>query len=253
VISLPHSARARLRSWRDTRALDRADAGFDTALAAVRDIEGFTSPVELSLLYHLAVAGGEGKIVEIGSYLGRSTIVMAHAAREAGSPPVVAVDPHTRALGYEGEEPFDTRAQFEANVARAGVADVVQLEHALSTEAAERWDGGPVRLLFVDGWHSHDAVMADVTSWAPYLLRHATVVFDDFLPSPGVRSAVHELVENGVLGGRRLIVGKMAAFGPPALLDRLPVPIGASALGRLPDRALDVAIRGIASESPPNP
>jgi predicted O-methyltransferase YrrM len=241
------SARTRLRSWRDRRVLDRADPGFGAALDAVRDIEGFTSAVELSLLYHLAAAGGPGKIVEIGSYLGRSTIVMAHAARAAGSPPVVAVDPHTRALGYEGEEPFDTRAQFEANVERAGVRDMVRLEHALSTEAAERWDGGGVRLLFVDGWHSHEAVLADVHAWAPYLLDGAAVVFDDFLPSPGVRSAVHELTGEGVLQGRRVIVGKMTAFAPPTVLDTVPTPLGAGALGKLPDRVLNAAVPTLAT------
>lgn len=245
--SIVSTSRERLRTWRDRRALDGAEPGFATALDAVRDIEGFTSPVELSLLYHLAAAGGEGRIVEIGSYLGRSTIVMAHAARSAGSPPVVAVDPHTRALGYDGEEPFDTRAQFEANVERAGVGDMVQLEHALSTEAAATWPGERVRLLFVDGWHSHDAVMADVTSWAPFLLRDAVVVFDDFLPSPGVRSAVNELTANGLLSGRRVVVGKMAAFVPPARLAQLPIPMGSGALGRMPDRVLDTAVKTLAT------
>ena len=245
---LPSSnARARIRTWRDRRVLDRADSGFSAAVAAVRDIEGFTSPVELSLLYHLAAAGGEGRIVEIGSYLGRSTIVLAHAARRAGSPPVVAVDPHTRALGYEGEEPFDTRAQFEANVERAGVADMVQLEHDFSTEAAARWSGEPVRMLFVDGWHSHDAVMADVHAWAPFLTTGATVVFDDFLPSPGVRSAVAALTAEGALRGQRVVVGKMAAFAPASVLADVPTPLGAKALGKLPDRALDAAVRVLAT------
>ena len=241
------TARTRLRTWRDRRVLDRVRPGFETALVAVEGVEGFTSPVELSLLYHLAAVRAEGEIVEIGSYLGRSTIVLAHAAVEAGSPPVVAVDPHTRALGYDGEEPFDTRAQFEANVARAGVQDMVRLEHALSTEAAERWSGGKVRLLFVDGWHSHEAVLADVHSWAPYLAAGASVVFDDFLPSSGVRSAVHELTAEGVLTGKRVIVGKMAAFATPAVLGAVPMPLGAGALGRMPDRVLDAAIRTLAT------
>jgi predicted O-methyltransferase YrrM len=247
AVASSQSARTRLRGWRDRRVLDRVEPGFQTALKAIEGIEGFTSEVELSLLYHLAAAGGEGRIVEIGSYLGRSTIIMAHAARAVGSPPIVAVDPHTRALGYEGEEPFDTRAAFEANVERAGVADMVQLEHAYSTEAAERWTGGKVRLLFVDGWHSHDAVLADVHSWERYLVPGATVVFDDFLPSPGVRSAVHQLVAEGSLKGRRVIVGKMAAFARDDVLAHAPMPLGAGTLGRMPDRVLDAAVRVLAT------
>ncbi len=134
-------------------------------MAAVDSIDGFTSPVELSLLYHLAAASGEGEIVEIGSTSAARRSSWPTRPRSVGAPPVVAVDPHTRALGYEGEEPFDTRAQFEANVVRAGVQEMVRLEHALSTEAASTWNGDPVRLLFVDGWHSHDAVLDDVHAW----------------------------------------------------------------------------------------
>lgn len=241
------AARQGLRGWRDRRSLLRAQPGFAAALAQVEGIEGFTSEVELSLLYHLARVPGPGHIVEIGSYLGRSTIVMAHAARDAGSPPVIAVDPHTRALGYEGEEPFDTREQFEANVKRAGVSSAVRLEHSTSVQGARRWGGEPVRLLFVDGWHSREAVLADVHAWQPHLLPNASVVFDDFLPSAGVRAAVRDLIGEGGLGGERAIVGKMAVFAPRRALSAAPTPIGARALARMPDRAMDFAIRALAT------
>lgn len=227
--------------------LERAQPGFAAALAHVEGVEGFTSRVELSVLYHLARVPGAGHIVEIGSYLGRSTIVMAFAGRDAGSPPVVAVDPHTRALGYEGEKPFDTRAQFEANVERAGLADAIRLEHTTSVEGAARWNGEPVRLLFVDGWHSREAVLEDVHAWQPYLLRDASVVFDDYLSSPGVRAAVRELLSEGVLQGERAIVGKMAVFASRRALSATPVPLGARALARMPDGALDLAIRALAT------
>jgi hypothetical protein len=90
-------------------------------------------------------------------------------------------------------------------------------------------------------------VLADVHSWAPYLAGGASVVFDDFLPSPGVRSAVHELTAEGVLTGKRVIVGKMAAFATPQVLASVPMPLGAGALGRMPDRVLDAAIRTLAT------
>ena len=247
AVPTPQAIRPQLRTWRDRRSLARATPAFGSALAKVEDIEGFTSPVELSLLFHLARVPGPGHIVEIGSYLGRSTIVMAHAARDAGSPPVVAVDPHTRALGYDGEEPFDTREHFEANLRRTGVAGAVRLEHTTSVHAAARWDDGPVRLLFVDGWHSHEAVLADVRAWQPHLRPDASVVFDDFLPSPGVRAAVRDLLREGVLHGDRAIVGKMAVFAPRSALKPAPTPVGARALAYVPDRALDLAIRALAT------
>jgi predicted O-methyltransferase YrrM len=220
-------------------------------LDAALGVEGFTAPVELSLLYHLSLAGGSGAVVEIGSYLGRSTIVLAGAAAEQGREGVVAVDPHTAALGIEGEVQQDTRGEFLANVERAGLGEHVRLFHMTSAEAASQWAGGPVRLLFVDGWHSREAVLEDVRGWAPFLTPTACIVFDDFLPFPGVRAAVRELRRDGVVKGSGLIVGKMAAFGPVELVRSVPAPRGARVMSRLGDRPLDLLIRLFATRPTP--
>jgi predicted O-methyltransferase YrrM len=230
--------------------LERSDPRFRRALEPALSIDGFTSAAELSLLYHLSLAGvGPGVVVEIGSYLGRSTVVLARAAVEQGREPVVAVDPHTAALGIEGEEPRDTRDEFLRNLDRAGVGSHVRLLHMTSREGAAEWPGDPVRLLFVDGWHSREAVLEDVSGWAPYLTSERCVVFDDFLPFPAVRAAVRELRRDGVVTGSGLIVGKMVAFGPAHVIRSVPAPPGARILSRLGDRALDVAIRLLATRA----
>jgi hypothetical protein len=234
-------------AYRESVVLAAADPRFDLALEAATPIEGFTSPAELSLLYHLAVhAPGPGRVVEIGSYLGRSTVVLARACADTGAAPVVAVDPHTAALGIEGRPPRDTKGDFLANVQRAGVAEHVQLEHATSVEAAGRWGGEPVKMQFVDGWHTREAVLEDVGSWAPFFTPEACVVFDDFMVCDGVREAVRELQAAGTLGRRGVIVGKMAAYGPPEVLARVPVPPGGRLLGRLDGERLERLV-GIAA------
>jgi predicted O-methyltransferase YrrM len=245
VASFRHAA----RRYREDYALKRSDPGFDRALQAALAIDGFTAPVELSLLYHLSLVPGPGVVVEIGSYLGRSTVVLARAAADQGREPVVAVDPHTAALGIEGEQPRDTREEFLANLERAGVASHARLLHMTSAEAAAGWEGGRVRLLFVDGWHSREAVLEDVLGWAPHMTPECCLVFDDFLPFPGVRAAVRELRADGVVKGTGLIVGKMAAFGPAHVIRSLPAPPGARLLSRLGDRTLDIAIRMLATRS----
>jgi MMP 1-O-methyltransferase len=248
VGTTPEAIRAALRSYRDGFTLRHADPRFAAAAAAAAPIPGFTSPTELSLLFHAALARpADGEIVEIGSYLGRSTIVLAAAARAAGAPPVVAVDPHTSALGIPGEEVVDTRQQFLDNVGAAGFADHVLLRHMTSAQAAAEWDRGRVRLLFVDGWHSREAVLEDVRAWAPHLGPEPTVIFDDFLSHAGVRRAVRELVADRTIGGERLVVGKMIAFGPKRVIAALPAPPGSRTLARAGDRVLDAAIRGLAT------
>ena len=47
-------------------------------------------------------------------------------------------------------------------------------------------------------------------------------VFDDYLTSAGVRQAVRELQAEGILRRDGVVVGKMAAFGPPELLAQRP-------------------------------
>ncbi|HEY0631318.1 MAG TPA: hypothetical protein VGC98_04635, partial [Thermoleophilaceae bacterium] len=66
---------------------------FETALAAVEGVEGWLSDGQARRLYERAAAvPPEGRIVEIGSYRGRSAIVMANALGGA-SVELVAIDP----------------------------------------------------------------------------------------------------------------------------------------------------------------
>jgi len=228
--------RAALDAYREQVVLGNAAPGFSAALQRAGNVEGYTTPGELSLLYHLAVAAdGPGRIVEIGSYLGRSTVVLATAVADTGREPVVAIDPHTAALMIEGLPPRDTRAEFLANLEQAGVREHVELVHDYSVKAAAGWDGAPIRLHFVDGWHSREAVLEDVGAWAQWFTPDAVAVFDDYLTSDGVRQAVRELQADGILRRDGLVVGKMAAFGPPHLLARAPAAPGGRALMRLGD------------------
>jgi predicted O-methyltransferase YrrM len=223
----PAALRDKIRGLRERSAMRRSDPRLWRALDLALKVDGFTSPAELSLLYHLALLSRGGAVVEIGSYLGRSTIVLARAAVDAETSPIAAIDPHTAALGVEGEQPWDTRDRFLANIEIAGVQAHVDLLHMTSLEAAATWTGGPVAMLFVDGWHSHEAVLADVRGWARHLADPSCVVFDDFLPFAGVRSAVRELTAEGTVGGEALVVGKMVALGPPDLMRSVPAPPGA--------------------------
>jgi predicted O-methyltransferase YrrM len=235
-------ARRSIGAYREQHVLRRSDPRFARALEPAVEIEGFTSAAELSLLYHLALLGpGPGDVVEIGSYLGRSTVVLARALADAGSGTLVAVDPHTSALGFGDERATDR--EFLENVERTGVAERVQMLKMTSVEAAHGWRGGPVRMLFVDGWHSYAAVIDDVIAWRGHLTADATVVFDDY-PHPGVRAAVAKLIADRVITGRQLIVGKMTALAPRSLVAGVPYPPGAVALARLGRLGYAIAFRG---------
>jgi predicted O-methyltransferase YrrM len=162
------------------------------ATAAERDlvrrltdgVEGFLSDDEALYLLRLAADGrGDGAIVEIGSYHGRSTAVLAHGSRAAGREKVVAVDPH---LGGAVDA-------FHATLARAGVADHVRPIVATSDDAASTWRG-PIRLLWIDGSHVDDQVRRDFRNWLPHVVAGGIVAFHDSYEYDGVRRVIDEEV-----------------------------------------------------------
>jgi len=79
-----------------------------------------------------------------------------------------------------------------------------------SRSAAARWDGRPIRLLFIDGDHSYDAVKSDLESWLPFVVPGGYVVFDDVIDKfPDVKRLVGEVTADGGPLQRVLGVGKI--------------------------------------------
>jgi hypothetical protein len=168
-------------------------------------------------LWQLAKLPNPGTIVEIGSFMGNSTIYLAMAAGETAGE-VHAVDPHTPAsmrqtsiptgpLGCEakrepeierdaaGEQPqggLEASEMFLGNLERFGVRERVVYHRASSVDAAESWNGERVRLLYVDGMHTYEAVRQDYMAWRPFLAEQHAVLFDDYLWTE-VQQAVDDL------------------------------------------------------------
>lgn len=139
-------------------------------------------------------------MVEIGSYLGRSTVFFGLCMKRLNpSGRVVAIDPHTgdrqqlEALGADQLPSFEL---FRQHCRAAGVEPWVDSRHCTSVEAAEGWSE-PIDLLYVDGWHSYDAVLDDGRAWLPHLADRGVVFFDDYKMYDDVRSAVDQLAAEG--------------------------------------------------------
>jgi predicted O-methyltransferase YrrM len=129
--------------------------------------------------------------VEIGSWKGRSTTWLASGARLAGHR-VYAIDPHCRSREYPSAETLD---EFLGNLARNGLADIVE-PLVMTSEAAAAHIEGPVELLFIDGDHSYEAVRRDAELWLPRLIEGGTVMFHDVATAAysGPRRIVREMV-----------------------------------------------------------
>jgi predicted O-methyltransferase YrrM len=151
---------------------------------------GFTS--DTKLLFLARAAAKAQVVVEIGSWLGRSTRALAD-----NCPGVVyAVDdwrgpensPQNR---LHFEQAYDA---FRANCADLIAAGKVAPLRVASPAAAEKFRelvDQPIDLLFIDGLHTHAAVGADLAAWIPLLRPGGLLCGDDFSDAwPGVISAV---------------------------------------------------------------
>jgi predicted O-methyltransferase YrrM len=166
----------------------------EAALLAAAHVDGWMSEGQGRMLFDAARRCPEGgRIVEIGSFRGRSTIVLAMAA--APGVEVVAIDPHAgndrgpRELeGYVAEAQSD-RAVFQANLARAGVADRVRHVAAFS-DAAHDAVHGPIEVLYVDGAHRYAPARADLRDWGAKVAPGGTMLIHDSFSSIGVTLAI---------------------------------------------------------------
>jgi len=188
--------------------------GFRAEWPTLEAIEGWRYRQDLVVLYLLArELPGHGLTLEIGSYKGLGTVALAFGVRDGGHDTVHTVDPHTgdrQALEAAGEALPSSEAELERNLSEAGVADSVVAHTARSDDLFERWDGSALRFLFVDGWHSYDAVKSDLRNWVPLLGPGGAVLVDDYDNYPEVEQATDD--QRDLLPPHRARAGRMRLF-----------------------------------------
>jgi methyltransferase family protein len=171
-----------------------APAQWDRARAAIEPVVGWLTPGQARRLWDAARSLREpAQIVEIGSFRGRSTIVLALGAPDGV--PVVAIDPHLgsdrgpREIGARPPLGEADRAAFAANLQRAGVADRVRHVRRFSQEALDQV-GGEVTLLYVDGAHRLTPARADLRRWGSRVPVGGRLLVHDAFSSVGVTLAL---------------------------------------------------------------
>jgi predicted O-methyltransferase YrrM len=211
------------------------EAGCAEALRAAATVEGWLTDAQAALLWHAArrVEAG-GSIVEIGSFRGRSTIMLARAA-----PPTVtvtAIDPHAGSDRGPGEIAADAArgegdiTAFRANLAAAGVTDRVRHIRKDSAAALGEIDGA-IDLLFIDGAHRYQPARDDIAHWAARVGAGGTLLIHDAFNAIGVTAAQTRLL---VFGSAFHYIGRTGSL---AEYRREPL-AGAAARGRNAGRQL---------------
>ncbi|MEO1057452.1 MAG: class I SAM-dependent methyltransferase [Actinomycetota bacterium] len=181
----------------------------DTVRQRVADVDGWMTDGQAAALYDAAAGCPPGgTIVEIGSFRGRSTIVLASAAPLDAR--IYAIDPHAgndrgpqEIDGYADEANEDHDA-FVANLEAAGVAERVDHVRTFSDDAHAHVDGS-IDVLYIDGAHRYAPARADVVSWGARVADGGTLLIHDSFSSVGVTAAI---VRELLAGGRFRYVGR---------------------------------------------
>lgn len=137
-------------------------------------IQGWLSKNEEKLLAHFAKKSN-GRIVEIGSFQGKSTVAMAKVTKN----PIYAIDPHY----------LHSYTKFLANTKK--YKNVIPIKKT-STAANRNWRE-KISLLHIDGAHEYRYAKEDLKLWLPHLESDGVVVCHDaFAPYPEVFWAVRD-------------------------------------------------------------
>jgi MMP 1-O-methyltransferase len=164
--------------------------------AAFLDAPGFMPEDEGMALYAAAVdVAPLGPLIEVGSYCGRSTLLLAAAAARAGTH-VVTIDHHRGSEehqpGWEYHDPslvdpavgrIDTLPVFRRVIATSGLEDHVLAVVGRSVDVGRYWST-PAGLVFIDGSHTDESAQSDYATWAPHVAAGGLLAIHDVFADP---------------------------------------------------------------------
>jgi predicted O-methyltransferase YrrM len=165
-------------------------------------VEGWMRGEEKKFLYNAALnTPGDGVVVEIGSWKGKSTVLMAcalkklnaliHSDSTVSKHEIFAVDPFGKPDKMDVLPAYDLWTQqgqnehfraFLDNVKEQGVEDVVVPIQAMSEDAIEIYKtkyNKPIRVLFIDGCHQREYAQKDFDLWSPLVIQGGIIAFHD--------------------------------------------------------------------------
>lgn len=140
------------------------------------------------------------RIVELGSYLGRSTVVMGRSTPGE----VWAIDDfkgirNTRIDSTKNDVPLlpDTFDEFRKNVSGLHNVKWIRTDHADYTRIPVEWLRGKAEekpdMIFIDGGHDYSDVKRDILAWRERLAPGGLLCGHD-RDWPGVQKAINELL-----------------------------------------------------------
>lgn len=178
----------------------------------IRRIRGLLAPGQEEWLFRSARSLSEGaRIVEIGSFLGRSTVSLGYGclgsrrrvyAIDRFQGIYADLDGHSELIDDFSSGFYD---QWWSNVSACGLQDYVTPLAGESLTVAGMWRA-PIELIFIDGSHIFEDVLADFEAFLPHVISGGLIALHDVDEEwPGCLRAWNDvvadrLVETGHVG-----------------------------------------------------
>ena len=181
------------------------------ALTIAADVGGWLTYKEAAELYKLASWVPEENAVccELGSWLGKSSVILAKALEHKKNAKLYCIDPfdllkdepwHKSEFQKQAGPTNLTRKQVVANTMKDNDLDsVVELVEDFSENYINQFDR-PIDLLFIDADHAYESVVRDYKNWSPLVKSGGFIAFHDYYAPgsdhEGPRLAINECVVN---------------------------------------------------------
>jgi len=153
-------------------------------------IDGWLSENEAIALYDIADRlPDNSNIVEIGSWQGKSSVVLGMAIRRKKGSLLYCIDPFDATGDDFSKKEYDEKCLkldsgleqiFDMNIERCGLPRCVRRIKGTSMQVASGWDK-PVDMAFIDGDHSYEGILNDVYSWSRFIKPGGFIVLHDVI------------------------------------------------------------------------
>ena len=161
----------------------------ERALQASKNIPGWLTDKEAGELFDLVsnIPSDNPICCEIGSYMGKSSIVLGMALLAKRGGKVFCIDPFDLISDYYEQVSRDklgsgdlTRKQFVMdNIRKYGLEEKIELVQGFSTFVAMNFHQ-PLDFIFIDGDHGFEGVLGDYFDWSGMLKVGGVIAFHDY-------------------------------------------------------------------------
>lgn len=167
------------------------------------------------------------KVVEIGSWIGESTCLLASGLKGSEAKMYAidnfkgnASDPSAKMRYQERMSKMkidNTKEIFDKNIAHFNLESRITAIVADSMTAAKTFCETPhsIDLLFIDGDHSEEATKNDIKAWLPFVKHGGIIVCHDFTSNHGVPQAIWWAIKQSFFSELIGIYGSTIAFKVP--------------------------------------